>query len=349
MMGFSKTRSIRALQSTKSVNIERAIVWLEMHQDDGDAEILSSGNASVTPPPPPEVSGSDTATTSTVVTSSPTSIKSWKCEETGKLFKSMRDVELYAERTGKSNFTETTEEVKPLSKEEIEERKRLLLEKIKTKRAERARKEKKEKIEREKMRRAAGKMERTMYEEGIQLKRKREAEMRKREKREARMALQREKKRWALQEAEKAAARAMATGEKLDPTIARNALEGKKTSKRCKEPPMVRVAAGLRILGTYSAGGEGIKAIKLLRIYVKNALEKGRSAEKFRRINMDNAHFVSRVKSLKGGVGVLTAVGFERMPASDDFPCGSLVLPIESHDSDLLKSALGAIEGAMRR
>lgn len=38
---------------------------------------------------------------------SSTGVKSYRCKATGKLFRSMRDVELYAERTGHDDFEET--------------------------------------------------------------------------------------------------------------------------------------------------------------------------------------------------------------------------------------------------
>lgn len=83
--------------------------------------------------------------------------KSWKCEDCGKLFNSMDTVEFHAAKTNHSNFSESTEEKKPLSAEEKEEQQKKIVELMKIKRAEREAKEKVEEIDREKQRMASGK------------------------------------------------------------------------------------------------------------------------------------------------------------------------------------------------
>ena len=63
--------------------------------------------------------------------------KSWKCEETGRLFRTMEEVQMYAEKTGRANFSESTEEKKALTKEEIAAKKAALQAKIAARRLER--------------------------------------------------------------------------------------------------------------------------------------------------------------------------------------------------------------------
>jgi hypothetical protein len=56
--------------------------------------------------------------------------------ETGRLFKSMDELQMYAEKTGRSNFEESTEEKKALTPEEVAAKKEALLERLATRRAE---------------------------------------------------------------------------------------------------------------------------------------------------------------------------------------------------------------------
>ena len=63
--------------------------------------------------------------------------KSWKCEETGRLFRSMEEVQMYAEKTGRTNFSESTEEKKPLTAEEKAAKIEAIKAKLASRRAER--------------------------------------------------------------------------------------------------------------------------------------------------------------------------------------------------------------------
>lgn len=73
------------------------------------------------------------------------------------MFQSQLEVEYHAVKSGHSNFSESTEEKKPLTEEERKEQLRLIEEKMKQKRKEREEKEKKEELEREKRRIQSGK------------------------------------------------------------------------------------------------------------------------------------------------------------------------------------------------
>lgn len=75
----------------------------------------------------------------------------------GKLFKTQLEVEYHASKTGHGNFSESTEEKKPLTEEERQEQLRLIDLKLKEKRKEREEKEKAEALDKEKRRIQSGK------------------------------------------------------------------------------------------------------------------------------------------------------------------------------------------------
>lgn len=83
--------------------------------------------------------------------------KSFKCNDCDRLFKTQVEVEFHAAKSGHSNFSESTEEKKPLTEEEKREQMQKLEEKLKQKRIEREEKEKLENLEREKHRIKSGK------------------------------------------------------------------------------------------------------------------------------------------------------------------------------------------------
>ncbi|XP_027228443.1 UBX domain-containing protein 1 isoform X3 [Penaeus vannamei] len=116
--------------------------------------------------------------------------KSIKCDDCGKLFKTSEEVEFHAVKSGHSNFSESTEEKKPLSEEEREQKKRELAEKIKQRRKEREEIEEKEARERERKRIQMGQeiaeRKRIMQEQEM----KRIADERRREKLEDKIARQ---------------------------------------------------------------------------------------------------------------------------------------------------------------
>ncbi|XP_076359279.1 UBX domain-containing protein 1-like isoform X2 [Tachypleus tridentatus] len=114
--------------------------------------------------------------------------KSLQCDECGKKFKSEDEVEFHAVKSGHQSFSESTEEIKPLTEGDKREQLRKLEERIKQRRLERNELEKKSAIEKEKQRRKAGQeltlAKQKMEEEEI----KRLAEQKRREKLEEKMA-----------------------------------------------------------------------------------------------------------------------------------------------------------------
>ena len=162
-MGFTLLRAQKAMLQSQS-GVEGAIEWLMAHQDDEDIDA-----------PIPMVNKDGSASASAIA-------QSYKCNECGKILSNMANLELHANKTGHSDFEESTDQVKPLSAEQkaakIEEIKTLL----KLKREERQEVEKVANVDREKRRREDGKKSKKTKEEMERLARKRETALRKKEK-----------------------------------------------------------------------------------------------------------------------------------------------------------------------
>jgi len=125
-MGFPKEKAEKALSVNKG-NIDASIEWIMNNPDDGNNGGGNSNSSSTTTTTTSNSNDSndsndnnDTKSTSETNTgSSPKAVKSYKCVETGRLFRSYQDMQIYAERTGRTNFEESSEEKKPLTKEEM--------------------------------------------------------------------------------------------------------------------------------------------------------------------------------------------------------------------------------------
>lgn len=112
--------------------------WLLAHAD--DPEPIAESSSSVQ-----EESNANVPATISDPTENDASLeqpKSLKCEDCGKLFRTQVEVEYHAAKSGHSNFSESTEEKKPLTEEEKKEQLVKIEEKIKLKRKEREEKEK---------------------------------------------------------------------------------------------------------------------------------------------------------------------------------------------------------------
>jgi len=334
-MGFSELRAKKGLMNG-NFTTEGAIDWIMAHQDDADID------------EPIDFAAKAAAG----------EVKSYKCNETGKIFKSMADLELYANRTGRSDFSESTEEVKPRTPEEIAagilEIKNLLAKKKKQREAE----EKAHNIAAEKARREMGKEMIKTQEEMKIAERKRIAKQKKWEK----DAEKRERERIRA-ELERDKAERRSNGGKLKSNLGvdgynpsaiqyevgaegggdggeakgdESAPKKQKVDDRKFEQKVVDYIAKVAM---YKAGGDGAKCIKVLAAYVGNAAVNP-TEEKFKTINMDNKVYKTKVKPFVGAKALLMACGFN--PANDGM---SMSLdPQVNYDN--LKFAKGKLEEA---
>jgi len=331
-MGFTLIRAQKGLMNSSS-GVEGAVEWLMSHQDDDDID-----------EPIAKVKAADVGDGVA---------RSYKCNTTGKIFSNMANLELYANRTGHTDFSECTEAVKPLTEEEkaakIAEIKALL----KAKRTEREEAEKVNDVDREKQRRFMGKEMIKTKEEMDRLARKREAKIRKKEKEDFKR--------------ERARIRAEIEKDKLE----RRANAGKMSSKLGVDgynPPAIQydrdadgggdadaathphkkiAASAAKIdeyiskVSAYRAGGDGGKCLKILIIYVKNVADNP-GEEKFKRIKMDNKVYKTKVKPFIGAKALLLAVGFKPAEGGE----AALILS-EDADLDLLKQTKQKLEAAL--
>lgn len=292
-MGYTKEQAEKALKETKSV--EAALEWLINNGDAMDA-------------------------------AAPKTAKSYKCTETGKLFRTMADAMIYAERTGHANFEETDVEIPPLTAEEKAERLKKVKELIKTKVAQREENDKKEALDKEKARRAGGREMGKIREEQEALQRKRDAEAREKEK----IRFAAEAKKLHEQVARDKAERAMEKAERLGLGDPREAYQkayaaAMGTNNPDEKSPAERADACLKVIDAFRVGNKGLTCVQTLKKMLTNV--KANPAEpKFRKVNLANETFKAKVGSVQGGVAILKAAGFEVSPNDEN----SLVLPADA-------------------
>lgn len=139
----------KALAVTNYKGVEPAMEWLLAHAEEMDAgPVQTLGGATVAsdssvaaPSTAPEASTSSSESAQPAA-GAEVEAKSFKCEDCGKLFKNQDEIEFHAAKTNHSNFSESTEEKKPLTEEEKKAQLALLEERMKQKRKEREEKEK---------------------------------------------------------------------------------------------------------------------------------------------------------------------------------------------------------------
>lgn len=132
--------------------------WLLAHVDDDVAPTPAAPTLSLPAVAAPKTDESLPAAEGGSSSDAPApEAKSIKCEDCGRLFKTNLEVEFHATKSGHANFSESTEEKKPLTEEEKKAQLQLIEEKIARKRAEREEQEKKDSLEKERMRIKSGK------------------------------------------------------------------------------------------------------------------------------------------------------------------------------------------------
>lgn len=128
-------------------NAEQAMEWLLAHADELDAPptlniVRSAEPVAVKSDESLPMESSEAAGSGSATIDSEEKAKSLKCEDCNRLFRTQLEVEFHASKSGHSNFSESTEEKKPLTEEEKKAQLALLEEKMKQKRFEREEKEK---------------------------------------------------------------------------------------------------------------------------------------------------------------------------------------------------------------
>ncbi|XP_065563779.1 UBX domain-containing protein 1-like isoform X3 [Artemia franciscana] len=172
----------KALAETNNAGLEQAMEWMISHEDVQE-EITSAPTQSIPATSKDEAEPLLDATQSVA--------KSIKCDDCGKMFRNTEQAELHAVRTNHANFSESSEEKKPLTEEERKVQLEQLQGLMKQKRLEREEREKREAIEREKKRIQAGKEMAEFRRKNDEIEMKKLAEQRRREKEEERQARER--------------------------------------------------------------------------------------------------------------------------------------------------------------
>ncbi|KAI0190023.1 UBA/TS-N domain-containing protein [Xylaria flabelliformis] len=145
-MGFDKERAELAVK--KSDGLPDAMDWLEKNQDTPLEDLLAE-----------EESGHSVTKVEGEVA------LSLVCNECGKKFRSQREAEFHANKSGHADFAESTEEIAPLTEEEKQQRLAELREKVKAKRANQAVVDKEEQKRNEQIRQKATKESQDLKEE----------------------------------------------------------------------------------------------------------------------------------------------------------------------------------------
>ncbi|KAL4964792.1 uncharacterized protein BDV14DRAFT_200603 [Aspergillus stella-maris] len=163
-MGFDRERAELAVK--KSGGLQGALEWLEQNQDKSIEEIKAdAGDDEEGPALQP---GEEA--------------RSLVCNECGKKFRSQAQAEFHASKTEHVDFSESTEEIAPLTEEEKKARLQELREKLAAKRADQSEQDKVDKKRNEEIRRKATKESQDAKEELEKKQRLKEAQKKKQEK-----------------------------------------------------------------------------------------------------------------------------------------------------------------------
>jgi len=330
-MGFSLLRAQKGLLNGGN-QLDGAVEWLMQHQDDADID-----------EPIPLNSSNTTA-----------KAQSYKCNECGKILSNMANLELHANKTGHSDFEESTCVVVPLTAEEKAAKILQIKELLQAKREEREMGEKKDDKEREQQRRFMGKeMSKTREQMEIEA-RKREAQLRRKEKKE----YQKERARLRAELAKDKAERASNKGKKssrlgvdgyqpdgiqydVKTGGGDDAIDDSERQAKKAKADATKITNYIAKVASYRAGGDGGKCLKVLKAYVSNVADNPDEA-KYKSIKTDNKVFKTKVKPFVGAKQLLLAVGFS--PTDDG---NALVLTNEATDLELLSDTKNKLIAAM--
>jgi UBX domain-containing protein 1/4 len=323
-MGFSLIRAQKGLLNGNG-GVEGAVEWLMQHQDDDDID--------------------------DPIADQPAKAQSYKCNECGRVLSNMANLELHANKTGHSDFEESTQAIKPLTAEERAKKILEIKQLLKAKRAEREESEKVDEVEREKQRRFMGKEMTKTREQMEQEVRKRETQLRRREKQAFEKERDRIRAELAKDKAERIANKGKLSSrlgvDGYNPDGIQYDLEEKETAdgsenaaKKAKPGiSSAKIDEYIKKVASYRAGGDGGTCLKILKTYIGNVVDNP-DEEKFRTINMENKAYKGKVKPFVGSKQLLMAVGFKQNKAGD-----ALVLQ-EDLDRQLLVDTKAKLEAA---
>lgn len=144
-----------AIKKAADPSIESAMEWLLTHEEDEPEPETPTATQpdQIDAAIPQQQQQPESATSSESVSVA----KSIKCDDCGKLFNTQLEVEFHSTKSGHQNFSESTEEKKPLTEEEKKEQLAKIEAKLRQRRLEREAREKQEELEREKVRIRSGK------------------------------------------------------------------------------------------------------------------------------------------------------------------------------------------------
>eukprot|EP01138_Halocafeteria_seosinensis_P014422 gb/GECG01014723.1/.p1 GENE.gb/GECG01014723.1/~~gb/GECG01014723.1/.p1 ORF type:complete len:534 (+),score=120.65 gb/GECG01014723.1/:1-1602(+) len=321
-MGFELEMVQEAIKATKASSLDEAVEWIAQKQEEtenGETTQTDSANrpaqgnvvASVT---------SDTATGEATSAQAPD------------------------ETSAPVSTTENTEDGKNLSPEEKVRRAEEL---IKKKRREKEEQEKRDEIEREKKRREQGKEMSKVKETYEEKQRRRDIEEREKEKRMKAEEREQIRKRLAQDQLEKLAEQYGGVDkipeERKNPIMER--LQGSSASAKSKlsqGTPEERIKKAVNLTKEFRAGGDGLRALKIMRVLINNPLTNPEEP-KYEKINLDNEKIKTRLVKLKTPITALEATGFKRQNEEN-----TMVLHREEGTNDRMKYALEQIDNAIQ-
>lgn len=332
-MGFSLIRAQKGLLGSNGT-VEGAVEWLLTHQEDADID------------DPIEKVPKNAGGGGLVA-------QSYKCNECGKILSNMANLELHANKTGHSDFEESTEHKKPLTAEEKQAKIAEIKALLKAKRSEREEIEKVENVDREKQRRFMGKEMIKTREQMEMDERKRSARQRKKEKEDAVRERQRIRAELEKDKRERMANKGKLKGklgvDGYNPDAIQYNVPGEgmgedgeaaAAKKPKKAPPSVaKMDEYITKVSSYRAGGDGGNCLKILKAYIGNVV-KNPDDPKYRKINMENKAYKTKVKPFLGAKSLLLALGFA--PSED----GTALELTEDADMAVLAQAKEKVEAA---
>lgn len=168
-MGFERDRAELAAKATGS--LQDAIDWLDKNSEKSVDELKAAQASASTSDEPPALQPGETA-------------QSLVCDDCGKKFRSQAQAEWHASKTEHTNFSESTEEIKPLTEEEKKQRLEELKEKLAAKKKSQAEQDAVDRKKNEQIRMKATKESQDIKEELQKKERLKEAQKKKQEKQE---------------------------------------------------------------------------------------------------------------------------------------------------------------------